>query len=326
MSDSTGAYRPTALVLAGAWSQLISVSLALLACAGSAFADGDALVSDTPRPVPASLTALHSDLKFSLVTGIRADVTGDETGATGLLARQTQRLVPALESAARGLYPKMMARVARFDVYVAQSADVETRSSPAGKIAIGSALADLRLTDDALAFVIAREMGHVLGGHHEDNSAASIVTSIIMNLLLPGSSLIKSAISMASSELAASSDSERQAKEADEIAVRLLETAGYRIRNLALSLATAPVDQGTGSWARSFRQSTGNIVAQARPLPVTPPALSVIAVAEAGTPMSTSHPPEPSRFSDEPLIRARPSGIAGPLLLGGYAVPSRRVD
>lgn len=326
MSDSFGAYRPATLVSVGALPQIIGVVLALLACVGAAHADDDAAVTDAPRPVAASLTALHSDLKFSVVTGTRADVANDDSSSAGLLARQTKRLVPSLETAARGLYPEMMARITQFDVYVAHSADVETRSSPTGKIAINSALGNLRLTDDALAFVIAREMGHVLGSHHEDNSAASLLTSIIMNLLIPGSSLIKSAISMASSEIASSSGSERQVKEADEIAVRLLETAGYRMNNLALGLATVSADGNTGSWARSFHQSAGNITALVRPLPASPPAPPAIAVAEAAVAMPAVNPPEPRRLSEEPLIRTRPSGIAGPLLLGGYAVPSRRVD
>jgi hypothetical protein len=307
---------------------MIGVTLASLACMGLARAEGET-VTDAPRVAASSLTAMHSDLKFSVVTGARADVAKDDTSAAGLLSRQTERLVPALESAARGLYPEMMARIARFDVYVAQATDVETRSSPTGKIAINSALGNLQLTDDALAFVIAREMGHVLGGHHEDNSAASLVTSIIMNLLIPGSSLIKSAISMASSEIASSSGSARQVKEADEIAVRLLETAGYRMHNLALSLATAPADGnlGTGGWLQSFRQSAGGIVALARPLPAAPPAHVAIAVAEAATTQAPAvGQTELRRLSEEPLIRTRPSGISGPLLLGGFAVPSRRVD
>ncbi len=206
MSDSSGAHRPAVLICTGPLLRTIGAGLALLACSGAAQADGDIMV-DAPRAVATSLTALHSDLKFSVVTGARADLANDEGSAAATLSRQTKRLVPALESAARGLYPEMMARIARFDVYVAQAAEVETRSSPTGKIAVNSALGELRLTDDALAFVIAREMGHVLGGHHENNSAASILTSVIMNLLIPGSSLIKSAVSMASSEIAASSGS-----------------------------------------------------------------------------------------------------------------------
>ncbi len=274
-----------------------------------------------------SLTALHSDLKFSVATGARAGASDGDTETSALL-RQTERLVPALEAAARGLYPEMMMRIARFDVYLAISTEIETRSSPTGKIAINSALGKLQLTDDSLAFVIAREMGHVLGGHHEDNSAASIVTSILMNLLLPGSSLIKSAVSMASSEIAASSGSARQIQEADEIAIRLLETAGYRMHNVALSLATEPSQDriGSGSWARAFRQSSAAILATARPLPASLPAPLEVAVADAAPPMSAASTPEPLRLSEEPLMRTRPSGIAGPLLLGGYAVPSRRTD
>ena len=34
----------------------------------------------------------------------------------------------------------------------------------------------------------------------------------------------------------------------------------------------------------------------------------------------------PVRWQPEELVRSRPSGLPGPLLLGGYAVPVRRVE
>lgn len=337
------------------------------------------------KVVPASVAALHADLKFSVTTPARANAS-DDTAPAAVLTRQAQRLAPALEVAARGLHPAMMERIGKFDVYVADSTNVETRSSSTGKVALHAGLAPLLLTDDALAFVIAREMGHVLAGHQEDNSTASLVTSIVMNVLLPGSSLLKSAISIATSEAVSASNGERQVREADEIAVRLLETAGYRMRNLGLSLALDAADErmGEGSWAKAFRTSAAGIVAKSRrgtspadslaavspvmyvaanvvaaeaailaaPVTATPvtPALAVTAVsaaaqssahqstqqsAQQSTHQSAHHsagtasaadPATRLKLSLEPAIRARPSGIAGPLLLGGYTVPLRQID
>ena len=329
------------------------------------------------KVVPASVAALHADLKFSVTTPARANAS-DDTAPAAVLTRQAQRLAPALEVAARGLHPAMMERIGKFDVYVADSTNVETRSSSTGKVALHAGLAPLLLTDDALAFVIAREMGHVLAGHQEDNSTASLITSIVMNVLLPGSSLLKSAISIATSEAVSASNGERQVREADEIAVRLLETAGYRMRNLGLSLALDAADErmGEGSWAKAFRTSAAGIVAKSRrgtspadslaavspvmyvaaaeaailaaPVTATPvtPAIAVTAVSAAAqssahqstqqsTHQSAHHsagtasaavPATRLKLSLEPAIRARPSGIAGPLLLGGYTVPLRQID
>ena len=329
------------------------------------------------KVVPASVAALHADLKFSITTPARA-MAGDDAAPDGMLTRQAQRLVPALEAAARGLHPAMMARIGKFDVYVADSTDVETRSSSAGKVALHAGLAPLQLTDDVLAFVIAREMGHVLAGHQEDNSTASLVTSVVMNLLLPGSGLLKSALSMATSELVSSSGGERQVREADEIAVHLLETAGYRRRDLRLSLALDASGErlGDGSWAKSFRTSAAAIMANSRPAVPAPVALltgaafaagiavaggaapdatidtpvaSAVAVAaavptapteevaagsKASVPIAAVSPPLVNAVAPAPALplalelvtRSRPSGVAGPLMLGGYSVPSRRID
>ena len=311
------------------------------------------------KVVPVSVAALHADLKFSVTTPARANAS-DDAAPAAVLTRQAGRLVPALEDAARGLHPAMMERIGKFDVYVADSSNVETRSSSTGKVALHAGLAPLQLTDDALAFVIAREMGHVLAGHQEDNSTASLVTSIVMNLLLPGSSLLKSAISMITSEAVSASNGERQVREADEIAVRLLETAGYRMRNLGLSLALDAADErmGDGSWAKAFRTSAASLVAKSRngvspaesPMapgapapavnlavaaipaasaaPVAPvaPMASVTALSSARHGAGSGTAAVPLQLSLEPALRTRPSGIAGPLLLGGYAVPLRRID
>ena len=291
----------------------------------------NALDRASAKVVPASVSALHADLKFSVTTPARAS-TGDEVAPATMLTRQAQRLTPALEAAARGLHPSMMERIGKFDVYVADSASVETRSSSTGKVALHAGLAPLQLTDDALAFVIAREMGHVLAGHQEDNSTASLVTSIVMNLLLPGSSLLKSAISMATSEAVSASNGERQVREADQIAVRLLETAGYRMRNLSLSLALDAADEriGEGSWAKAFRTSAAGIVAKSRtgtsPADTLAGAPAVTVTAAANVAATAALPASLLHLSLEPVIRSRPSGVTGPLLLGGYAVPLRRID
>ena len=96
----------------------------------------------------------------------------------------TLRIAESLQAAARGLYAHKMSSLGGFDVYIAESQQAETLSSATGKIALYGGIADLKPADDWLAFVIAREMGHVLAGHHDQNSAASILTSVIMNLLI----------------------------------------------------------------------------------------------------------------------------------------------
>lgn len=281
-------------------------------------------------PASGGIAAMHADLKFSVLSAPRASAVESDDKVL-MLERQIQRVAAPLETAARGLFPVVMQRISAFEPYVAQAERIETRSSATGKIAINHGLGKLAPTDDWMAFVLAREMGHVLAGHHESNSTASIVTSVIMNILLPGSSLIKSAISAAGSEVAASSNVPQQVREADEIALRLLETAGFDLRAVALSLATGPsvAQMGEGAWSDKLGKSSAQFIAKARPAapplaaasgPV-PAVLPVTAVASVASLPAVRVP-----AADEPFIRARPSGVAGPLMLGGYLVPVRRVE
>jgi Zn-dependent protease with chaperone function len=296
-----------------------------------------------------SLPSLHSDIKFSVLAPPRkADPSAEEA----LLKAQTLRITAALQGAARNLYADKMERLGSFDVYVAESRNAETLSSATGKIALYGGIADLKPGDDWLAFVISREMGHVLAGHHDDNSAASLLTSVILNLIIPGSGLVKSALSFAGSQAAAATGSERQIREADEIAVKLLAAAGYRPVTLALNLAQGPLDErlGTSSWADALRKSAQTLIAQQSDLPVghargAAPAMALAPVSAAAevvvvAPAVVIAQPEQSAalslpasqtFSrnmanEMPLVRTRPSGIAGPLMLGGYLVPVRRIE
>ena len=343
-----------------------------------------------PEAKSSSLPSLHSDLKFSVFAPARLDTSSVNPADAALdLKQQIIRVSAGLQQAAHGLYGSKMKTLGAFDVYVADSAEAETLSSATGKIALYAGLAQLTPSDEWLAFVIAREMGHVLAGHHDDNSAASIITSVIMNLIVPGSSLLKSAVSLVSSQTAAAAGAERQVREADEIGLRLLEAAGYRLRGLAQTLAAGPAAErlGSGSWARAFQQSASGIQARAAetlagtavpvllaqtgaqslrlqtipqsdavpgvvsaPVPevgpaavqvsvdqVPAPVALVVSVAPVApvAPVAAPVAPQvlqvqvaalPVLLPDLPVIRARPSGVAGPLLLGGYSVPARRLD
>jgi predicted Zn-dependent protease len=182
---------------------------------------------------------------------------------------QVQRIAGALQKGAEHVYPNLAQRVprlvsSRFDVYVVDGQEPGTASSANGRIALNAALGDREPYDDWMAFVIAREMGHVIARHHEENSAAGIATSVIMNILIPGSSLLKSLVSAGGSGIAAKSKRDVQALEADAIALNLLEAAGFRLRDIYLTLLIDPVLLDDGMWSRSFRDSSAYLLAEFR--------------------------------------------------------------
>jgi len=284
-------------------------------------------------PAAVSLAAMHSDFKFNLVTSARTAV---DTATAGF-EEQMRRVADGLYATAAALYPDTTQRIGRFDVFIVASAQASALSSATGRIAISSGIADLKPTDDWLALVVAREMGHVLAGHHDDNSTASLVTSVLMNLVLPGSGLVKTAISFAGSQIAAVAGRERQIGEADEIAFKLLEATGYTAKSLALNLALGPGDAqlGKSAWADAFGASSRALVARVRgvPPPITSVATNEGTVAAPPLVASTNAHlravvVEPvSRIAPEAIVvRGRPSGMLGPLMLGGQPMPFRRIE
>ena len=233
---------------------------------------------DRARIVDVPLASAHSNIAFTVTTGYRhRPACGEETScpsqsdevAAMRFARQVQRVADALQNGARSLYPDLARRAPglvdrRFDVYLIEGDELGSASSANGRIALNEAFGALRPYDELLAFVIAREMGHVIARHHEENSAASIATSALLTVLIPGSGLLKHAISVAGSEVAARSKAEVQALEADAIALDLLRAAGFRLRDVALSLPVSPTLPDDGRWSKSFRESSGQLLAELR--------------------------------------------------------------
>lgn len=276
-----------------------------------------------PRPQGSTgLLGLRSEIEFNVLSAAR------KAPDTSIAPFQTQvaRIGAALEKSARAQYPDAIKHIGAFDIYVGDAQDLSTRSSGTGKLAINAGFAALNPTDDWLAYVMAREMGHVLAGHHDDNASASMVVSLLMNFVVPGSGLIKSAISLAGSQLASASGQEKQNKEADEVALKLLEGAGYTAKSVALNLRLSPLAASVSdtSWARDFRVSAARLTGvdpavQANMLAATP--------ASAAAPVAVTAMPVPAaRWQPEEMVRTRPSGLPGPLLLGGFEVPVRRME
>lgn len=246
-------------------------------CLGAAGCAGGP-IGDRARVVGIPLASVHSDVAFSLTTGARQPLACAENtacpneadgGAAVRFAMQVQRVAAVLQKGVEEVYPDLAQRVPdlsaqRFDVYVVEGDQPGSASSANGRIALNAALGSWRPYDDWVAFVIAREMGHVIARHHEENSAASIAVSVLLNILLPGSGLLKSALSAGGSGIAAFSKTDVQATEADTIAFGLLKAAGFPLRDVSLSLLVAPVSLASSSWSTRFRRSSDGLLAEVR--------------------------------------------------------------
>lgn len=94
-------------------------------------------------------------------------------------------------------------RFPRFEFIVADKADAGAASSAGGTVVIYRGIRLLNLDDAALAFVMAREMSHVIGGHHDENVAASVLVAVAAQILFPVLNLARGATAAAFSGTAA---------------------------------------------------------------------------------------------------------------------------
>lgn len=256
----------------------ISRVMLVAACLGNMGGVAAQQANDRERMLDIPLASAHADIAFTLTTKSRQSTSCDgsescptKSGmaeATGF-ALQVQRIAGTLQRGAQNLYPDLAQRTpglvdSRFDIYVVDGDDPGSDSSANGRIVLNAGFGTRRPYDEWIAFVIAREMGHVIARHHEENSSAGIATSVLMNILIPGSSLLKGLLSAGGSEIAAKSKRNVQALEADAIAIDLLEASGFRLRDLYLTLLIEPVLLDQGKWSKYFRDSSDNFLARFR--------------------------------------------------------------
>lgn len=239
---------------------LLATALQLGGCAQSPVSGRSQFMA-----LPAQIGAVQSEILFGL-NDIRAGLgelpcaTPPETcgdAASRKFRLQVARIAGQLVPAARELYPQLADNSESFQVSVVRGAVSASTSSASGRIALTSALQAMDPSDDLVAFIIAREMGHVLNRHDEENSSAGMVGSFLVGLLVPVQGLVRMAVSLFGSRVGSGLNVEEQQAESDLVAMRILERAGYTAQSVALSLAIeagAP-ELSTGRWAHAFCSS-----------------------------------------------------------------------
>lgn len=255
----------------------LSVILAsglLAACAASS-RDGRLQVVADPK-----LSAVYSevDMRVKLATTADAPADGHQDGpcvqsvcdARPEFGRKVVEAGKRLAKIAYKKFPGLDGRVAKFDFAVAGKTEAGTLSSSSGAIVVLDGVRRMGLDDEAMAFVIAREMGHVIGRHHDENSATSMIFSVAAALLLPVANLIRgaevvlsssaaisattTAASMAGSSIMRESYRGDQVREADEIAMQLLADEGHELHDLAAVLDADSL-RGEDKWLEELRDS-----------------------------------------------------------------------
>ena len=186
-------------------------------------------------------------------------------------------------------------RFPRFEFIVADKTDPGAASSAGGTVILYRGLQRMNLDDAVLAFVLAREMSHVIAGHHDENVAASILVAVAAQILFPvlnigglfaggaataaagtaagstaGATAVTSAASFLGSRALLASYRPLQSREAEVMAMKLLVASGLDGLEVSEKLESLrPSLSEETAWTRELRESAQSIASmmQGPPLP-----------------------------------------------------------
>lgn len=222
------------------------------------------------------ISDLYSDIDMRLRLSVKPDA-----GACDLALCEANQAFDArvsaigryLAKAATILHPQQTALIQRMTFSVADKKDAGTASNNKGNVVIFRGVQHMQLSDDALAYVIAREMGHVLGGHHVTNTSTKLLISAIASVVFPVAAIISAssaaaqastatslvtsaastATSMAGSEIAMAKMKPTQLQNADELAYQIMEKLEWDMRSVNSVLIQGEAPQT--AWMLDLEQS-----------------------------------------------------------------------
>jgi hypothetical protein len=227
-----------------------------------------------------SASAVHSefDMRMSLLlTANGRDCVDNDCDSTYHFEQRVQAIGERLSQATFAKYPELSKRFEKFEFVVADKYDSGAKSSGAGTIVILRGVERLGFDDESLAFIMAREMAHVVAGHYESNMLTSIAISIVVQLVMPvfnvargaaavastspaASTLVGSAASMAGNQALRANLRPGQLREAEEMGMELLVLSGYDAKAVVESLQTRvtqfPLEE---DWVLELRGSVARV-------------------------------------------------------------------
>ncbi|MBC7756810.1 MAG: M48 family metalloprotease [Bdellovibrio sp.] len=229
----------------------LSLSLALAANTAVAAADLAAqshatnIENNNDSMVPSVISDAVSDVDMQLRLAAKSNTevcAADICLQNQAFNTRVQQLGAQLSEAAYAQYPTLKKRAPNFVFSVAEKKEAGSASNARGKVVIFRGLQAFALTDDALSFVMGREMAHVIGKHHNKNTSTKLIISALATILFPAVGIIgassaatqattattlltsaaSTATSLLGSEVALAKMKPSQLVEADEIALKVL--------------------------------------------------------------------------------------------------------
>jgi Zn-dependent protease with chaperone function len=228
-----------------------------------------------------SISAAYSnvDMQMGLITQKNAQAcVEDECITREQFDTRVLALGERLAHAAYAVYPDLKKRVPSFEFKVVNKIAAATTSTANGRVIVFRGLQQLALGDEALSYVLAREMGHVIGQHHKQNFATKLIITAIASVTFPALAIVSasstaaqastattavtsaasSLTSFVGTEVAIKKAKPNQLAESDHIALNLMVYQGYDMEMVLADLPAAD-ESTTTAWSRDLQASSMNL-------------------------------------------------------------------
>jgi predicted Zn-dependent protease len=232
-----------------------------------------------PTIVPDSISDIYSDVDMRVRLAAKpnaAPCVAQACETQQEFDARVQQLGAQLSATAYSLYPTLKKRVPQFTFGVVEKKEPGMASNGAGKVVLFRGLQQYELTDDALSYVMAREMGHVIGKHHTKNTSTKLIITALASIAFPAlavlgassaaaqattttllTSAASTATSMLGSEVALAKIKPSQLVESDEIALKLLSNQDWDLHSVASILQFD--DSTQNSWTQDLKTSNAQL-------------------------------------------------------------------
>ena len=204
---------------------------------------------------PAPVTDMYSevDMRLELVTSTSIKPCSEEECSSNEdFDRQVQQMGARLAQSAFDNYPDLAERVSRFEFVIAEKEEFGSTSNASGTIVIFRGVQKRHLDEEAMALLLAREMGHVIGRHHAENAAPRIMLSILTAVLFPALNILRASTptSFIGSKLILKSLKPGQLREADNIALKLLGSQEWTNRSVIGGVDSSNKIEVADAWSK----------------------------------------------------------------------------
>ena len=219
-----------------------------------------------PQPISSLYSSLDLKLTLASLSTVADSCAGIQCEVDKGFERQVARLGTRLADAAYESYPDLRQRIPKFSFMVAEKIDGGSSSDASGTIVIYRGVRQAALDEETLAWLIANEMGHVIARHHDEKSAATVISSLVAQVLLAPANLARGLAFIASSTATAlgkgfigTGNASERRKEADAIALDLLSRQGWTDTEITDSLLDYSNRLGKNPWSDEVKRSAARL-------------------------------------------------------------------